>query len=397
METERYIVVRAPGAAREVLGNIRAGGAAGADIDVEVETATLSPKDVHDARRDPALIGAAPVMPVVLIEPRASDEEAVAQDESDVTWGVTAVGAADCPFTGAGVTVAVLDTGIDAAHPAFANTRLVQADFTGEGDGDGNGHGTHCAGSLFGGAVNGLRIGVAPGVERALIGKVLDRRGGGSTEQILDGLLWAVREGANVVSMSLGFDFPGLVKRLIDRGLEVEPATSAALSAFRENVRLFDALAQLVRAHSSMFAHAIVIAAAGNESRRPRFEVATSAPAAADGFISVGALQRRDGTPARFAVASFSNAAPVIAGPGVAVQSAKTGGGLTSLNGTSMATPHVAGVAALWFEQVRSANPNGHIRQVEGRLLGTASLDDMADGEALVNVGVGMARAPRRR
>lgn len=397
MEAQSYVVLRVPGASREVLGGIRA-GTSETDVDVKVETTTLSPNDVRDAGRDPNVLGAAPVMPVVLIKPLDDDEVGVeAQDETDVTWGVRAVGAVESPFTGAGITVAVLDTGIDAAHAAFAGTNIEQKDFTGEGDGDDNGHGTHCAGTVFGKPVNGLRIGVAPGVKKALIGKVLNARGGGSTAQILDGLLWAVRGGANVVSMSLGFDFPGLVKRLVDeRGMQIEPATSTALSAFRENVRLFDALASLVRAHSSMFADAIVIAASGNESKRPQYEIATSAPAAADGFISVGALQRRVGPPEQFAVASFSNALPIIAGPGVAVQSAKPGGGLSSKSGTSMATPHVAGVAALWLEQIRGANPNAHIKQLEGRLVGSASLDAFADGEVLANCGSGMARAPRR-
>lgn len=399
MATEPYVVLRMPGASRDLLGGIRGGTMENVDVDVELETSSLSPGDVRDADRDPQVLGAAPVMPVVLVAPvslGADEVGAEAQDESEVTWGVQAVGAVDSGFTGEGVTVAILDTGIDASHEAFADANVVQKDFTGEGDGDGNGHGTHCAGTVFGGRVGGVRIGVAPGVQRALIGKVLGSQGGGSTAQILDGLLWAVRQGANVVSMSLGFDFPGLVKRLVnERGMEIEPATSAALTAFRENLRLFDALAAFARAHSSMFANAIVVAASGNESRRPRWEVATAAPAAADGFISVGALQLRPGTPARYGVASFSNALPVIAGPGVAVQSAKPGGGLVALNGTSMATPHVAGVAALWLEQIRGANPNAHIRQLEGRLIGTASLDDIAQGETLANVGAGIARAPR--
>lgn len=397
MATEPYVVLRAPGASRDALASAR-GTTEHLDVDVQVETTSLSPNDVRDADRDPSVLGAAPVMPVVLVQPvtrDAANAGAAAPDETDVTWGVRAVGAVDSGFSGQGVTVAILDTGIDADHEAFADVEIVQRDFTGEGDGDGNGHGTHCAGTVFGGSVGDLRIGVAPGIERALIGKVLGARGGGSTAQILDGMLWAVREGANVVSMSLGFDFPGLVKRLVDeRGMDIEPATSAALGAFRENIRLFDAVAALVRAHSSMFSNAIVVAASGNESRRPQWEVGTAAPAAADGFISVGALQFRSASPAAYGLANFSNALPIIAGPGVAVQSAKPGGGLATLNGTSMATPHVAGVAALWLEQIQAANPGAHIRQLEGRLIGSASLDGIESSEA-ANVGAGMATAPR--
>lgn len=208
MQSNQYVVLRIPGAHRDVLGGTRGGAVAGPDVAVEMETTPLSPKDLRDADRDPEVLGTAPVMPVVLIAPLDDGGEAVTQDEMEVTWGVRAVGALESPFTGEGITVAVLDTGIDASHEAFQHATIVQKDFTGEGDGDANGHGTHCAGTVFGGPVNGLRIGVAPGVQRALIGKVLTARGGGSTAQILDGLLWAVREGANVVSMSLGSTSP---------------------------------------------------------------------------------------------------------------------------------------------------------------------------------------------
>src|SRR5258705_8357922 len=108
--------------------------------------------------------------------------------------------------------------------------------------------------------------------------------------------------------------------------MKVEPATSQALSAYRENVRLSDALADLVRAHSSMFTNAILVAAAGNESARPDYEIATAPPAAADGFISVVALQQMPGPGRKLGVATFSNARPLVSAPGVSVQIAKAGG-----------------------------------------------------------------------
>ncbi|MGH9336345.1 MAG: S8 family serine peptidase, partial [Vicinamibacteria bacterium] len=253
-----------------------------------------SPKkrELEEMKKEPDVLGVAPIMPVSLVAPFEVQEGTAAAETGNATWGLQVVGAVDSPFTGAGVTVAVLDTGIDAQHEAFRGKTIVQKDFTGEGDGDGNGHGTHCAGTVFGGEVAGQRIGVAPGVGRALIGKVLNRRGSGSTEQLLDGVLWAAREGANVISMSIGLDFPGLVKRLIDSGLQVEPATSKALAAYRDNVRLFDKLAELLSAQSAMLSKTMIVAAGGNESRRPAFEIATAPPAAADGIVAVGAVGR---------------------------------------------------------------------------------------------------------
>jgi subtilisin family serine protease len=400
MEKRRYLVLRGKGTEGQILGgrlgSIRGGVEALRDVEVTAEARDLTSHQLNEARRDPEILRAAPVTPVTLVKPRAAAAaDTGAENVSGATWGVKAVGALESPFSGSGVTVAVLDTGIHAAHEAFQNKTIVQKDFTGEGDGDNNGHGTHCAGTLFGDKVGGLRVGVAPGVSQALIGKVLNRRGSGTTEQILDGILWAVRTGANVVSMSIGFDFPGLVRHLMEKErLEVEPATSQALSAYRENVRLFDAIADLVRAHSAMFGNAILVAAAGNESERPRYEIATAPPAAADGFISVGALQQQDAGPGLI-VASFSNSAPAVAAPGVAIQSARAGGGLASLSGTSMATPHVAGVAALWLEQIRTLNPTADIRQLEGRLIGSASLDDIQDAADRANAGSGLVQAPR--
>ncbi|UFH57455.1 S8 family serine peptidase [Spirosoma sp. KNUC1025] len=310
-----------------------------------------------------------------------------------IAWGVQAVGADTSPFTGNGVVVAVLDTGIDATHPAFAGVTLVQQDFTGEGNGDQHGHGTHCAGTIFGRDVNNTRIGVAKGVQKALIGKVLGNNGG-SSGSIVNAIQWATQNGANVISMSLGIDFPGLVKRLQDSGLPPELATSRALEGYRANVQLFEKMAQFIRASSPFFQTTLLIAAAGNESRRdqnPDFEIAVSPPAVSDGFISVAALGQ-SGT--NFSVASFSNTGAVVAGPGVGIQSARRGGGLVSMSGTSMATPHVAGVAALWAEKLRgigALTPNG----LSARLIASGVTSGLVAGFDPFDVGTGMVRAPQ--
>ena len=118
--------------------------------------------------------------------------------------------------------MAVLDTGIDAAHAAFAGVSIVERDFTGEGNGDQHGHGTHCAGTIFGRDVQNTRIGVAPGVTKAFIGKVLGTNGGASDE-IVNAIQWAVDQGAHVISMSLGMDFPGFVDFLVNTEGLVDP------------------------------------------------------------------------------------------------------------------------------------------------------------------------------
>jgi subtilisin family serine protease len=140
-----------------------------------------------------------------------------------------------------------------------------------------------------------------------LIGKVLDNRGGGSSQSIFEGIHWALRQGAQVISMSLGFDFPGAVDDITKDGWPVPLATSNVLEAYRVNLRMFDALMIMARAQEKFEGGAVIGAAAGNESKvdvDPRFKIAASLPAAAEGVISVAALGQ-DGQ--RLSVAPFSN------------------------------------------------------------------------------------------
>jgi subtilisin family serine protease len=363
-----------------------------------IEVVELDKREVRDLSRDPEVRAIAPVMPTSLVQPVADDEAGDGTNGDPTsgasTWGVAAVGADLSQRTGAGTVVAVMDTGIDSAHPAFNGVTLKENDFSGSGNGDRQGHGTHVAGTIFGREVEGTRIGVAPGVSLALIGKVLGDDGRGDSDMLFRGIQWAVQEGAQVLSMSLGFDFPGLVKRLTDRGWPVELATSAALEAYRANLRMFDALMQLIRSRAAFTPGTVVVAAAGNESKRkidPNFEIGASLPAAAEGIVSTGALgQSADG----LTIAPFSNTFPQVAAPGVGVMSAKAGGGLTSLNGTSMATPHVAGVAALWWEDVTASPLPVVATTVISRLLANADVGALDAGVDVADRGVGLVRAP---
>ncbi len=366
-----------------------------------IDLEALTQQELADVRRDPKVVSIAPSMPTKLIQPVSTEEaDTTPTPPSGATWGVGVVGALTSPFTGQGIIPAILDTGIDASHEAFQGVELVQQDFTGEGNGDGNGHGTHCAGTVFGRVVNGYRFGVATGVQKALIGKVLGEQGGGSTESIYQAILWALDQGANVISMSLGIDFPGLVEFLVkQQKLPIDLATSRALEAYRANVRLFDKLSALVSARSMMFQGTVIVAASGNESRRdlnPDYVLAVAPPAAADGIVSVGALQTPGEPNTALKVAFFSNTGPNVAAPGYEIYSAKAGGGYWKLSGTSMATPHVAGVAALWAEKLVKQSGSVNAIELYSRLIGQATFDRLAPGFNPLDVGAGLVQAPQR-
>ena len=112
---------------------------------------TVEPDDARAEAKYGGSPGAllAPSIPITLIRPTASSEGTLPTDR-EVTWGVAAVKADASPYAGTGVTVAVLDTGIDKLHPAFRGIekRIEEKDFTGDGNGDFDGHGTHCAGTF---------------------------------------------------------------------------------------------------------------------------------------------------------------------------------------------------------------------------------------------------------
>ncbi|QOZ09251.1 S8 family serine peptidase [Bradyrhizobium sp. CCBAU 51765] len=390
--TRKYIILRS---VMEPTARTRGnGGSDGHSISrPEVDVGELQPRIAASLAQKKFVKAVAPVVPMKLIAPFAVAPSAAAQTGS-ATWGIQAVRADTSPFTGAGIVVAVLDTGIIPSHPAFAGVEIVRKNFTEAGDDDEHGHGTHCAATIFGREIEGLRIGVAPGVKKALIGKVLGEGGGGS-DRVAQAIQWAVSSGAHVISMSLGIDFPGYVKSLETEGVPTELATSMALEGYRANILLFERLAAFIAAQGAFMQPAILIAAAGNESRRdlsPDFEVAASPPSVADGFVSVAAVGNNGHQ--GFTVAPFSNVGARVAGPGVDIVSARHTGGLVSMSGTSMATPHVAGVAALWAQQLSNSDQLSGQLLVD-RLIGTATTTGMSPGVDAGDTGAGLVQAPQ--
>jgi Subtilase family len=262
-----------------ILKRVETGPARGRDglesvqprLSFAVEVDALTTRRVEEVSHHRDIAAVAPVIPMKLIAP-VGLPRAAQPTSTSTAWGVHAVGADRSSLSGDGVRVAVLDTGIDASHPAFDGVELVQRNFTGESDEDLDGHGTHCAGTIFGRDIDGERIGVAPQVPTALIGKVIGEDGAAS-DVIVTAIEWALRNEAQVISMSLGFDFPGMVVDLEQEGVPTELATSMALEGYRTNILLFERLGSLVQARASFTGPCLLVAAAGNEQTRrgPRF------------------------------------------------------------------------------------------------------------------------------
>lgn len=248
-----------------------------------------------------------------------------------IPWGLARLRAPEAwpASVGAGVKVAVLDTGIDVTHPDLAaNVKGgVNTISPTKGYKDDNGHGTHVSGTIA--AANDAFgvVGAGPGIHLYAV-KVLSRSGSGFLSDIIEGLQWAAANGMRVVNMSLG--------------------SSSDNASFREAV---------VAAHG---AGLVLVAAAGNANGG-----AVSYPARYPEVIAVSASNQADG------LASFSSVGPevdVIA-PGADVLSTYPGGAYAAMSGTSMASPHVAGAAALKLAQDPALTPP----QVAERLAGSAA------------------------
>ena len=303
--------------------------------------------------------------------PEVSPRLAEAQAELVATWGLTAIKALDSQLTGSKIKLAVLDTGMDTGHPDFVGRQIVTHNFVGDGAlfHDGVGHGTHCVGTAAGPAhpAMGPRYGIA---SEALIyaGRVLDDEGSGGDFNILQGIDWAVTEGCAVLSLSLGGHwFPG------------DPPFNTAYEA---------------AATRALAAGSLLVVAAGNDADDDRFVGAVGTPGNCPSVLTVAAVDRN------LATAPFSNRlsprapgvkGPDIAGPGVDVYSSwpLSKGRYNTISGTSMATPHVAGVAAL-FAQLDPA--------LRGQALKNAVLNHakpLPEGFARIGeIGRGLVQAP---
>ena len=358
-----WVVVRearAPRAASSGSGTIQI-AAASTHRPLVVSKQAMTSEEALEEKRSEDVRAIALEMPVVLIQAANLDGRPVGPGDEMIAWGVADSGATTSPWNGTGVSVAVLDSGIDRNHAAFAHVSIVPKNFTIKTDDDTDqakdvtddiGHGTHCAGTIFGGDVDGRRIGVAKGVKRALIGKIVGKDGVASTDTIVRALAWAQSERADVISMSIGIDFIQFRETLKTKfALDDRRATGLALDAYLANMRLFDTLSRGTLGAPPFSPGCIVACAAGNESAGSDYRLSAMPPARAEHFLSVAALDRP--IEGRRRLAPFSNIGTKLAAPGVDVISAWPGGGLRVLDGTSMATPHVAGIACLWIEKHR--------------------------------------------
>ncbi|MEH0420390.1 S8 family peptidase [Streptomyces sp. B21-083] len=278
---------------------------------------------------------------------KASLDKSVPQIGAPTAWAAG--------YDGTGVKVAVLDTGIDTTHPDLASQVVAEQDFSGSSSGptDKFGHGTHVASITAGtGARDGGKYkGVAPGA-KLLNGKVLDDNGSGMDSGIIAGMEWAVAQGADVVNLSLGGeDMPG-----------IDPMEETVNRLSAESDTLF-------------------VIAAGNDGESG--ESTVGSPGSADAALTVGSVDKSDvlaDSSSRGPRVGDGGVKPDLTAPGVDITAAEAAGstlsewypsgipGYLTLDGTSMATPHVAGAAAILAQQ----HPDWTGERIKAVLTGSA-------------------------
>ena len=297
----------------------------------------------------------------------------LAADNTTATWGILATKAMKSRFTGLGIKLALLDSGLDITHPDFQGRDTVNANFVGDNAPFRGvlGHGTHCAGIAAGPLhpEKGPRYGVAYKCS-IYAGRVADDQGNVGQGTIVQGIDWAIGEGCHVISISY------------------EDAWSIGDPPFNT---AYESAAQ-----RALDAGCLIVAAAGNDMQKPGFVGAVGTPGNSPSVLTVAAVDRT------FSTALFSNRVetdapsvkgPDIAGPGVEIYSSwavsRGEGEYHFLSGTSKATPYVAGIAALYAE----ANPG-----VRGRALKELIISKciaLSSGSARRGeVGHGLVQAP---
>lgn len=264
----------------------------------------------------PRLFGFGDSSPHATLPPvEVKNKRSIKQMSEHVDWGLKALGIPDiwAQTQGENVKIAVLDTGVATKHPDLKDRIVATKDFTGDGIEDVNGHGSHCAGIIAASRDGEGVVGVAPKAE-LMIGKVLSNSGSGRYSWIIKGMQWALDEGADIISMSLG-----------------GPVGTDELEEMVKKVIASDT---------------ILIVAAGNEGEG---ENTIGYPGGYDDVICVGSIKRGQKR------SSFSSTGPniTIMAPGEDIYSCYPPDGYASLSGTSMATPFIAGVAALILSKHR--------------------------------------------
>lgn len=271
---------------------------------------------------------------IIELEKFINNKPIPAKNLVEMEWGIKSIGMERALYTGKGIDVCILDTGLEMSHPDFSSREIEGKSFIQGEDWskDPNGHGTHCTGISAGNlrSDTGKRYGIAKDCNLK-IAKVLSDKGKGTTSSVIDAIDWAITKQFRILSLSL--------------------ASPVALNE-KPSV-LFETVG--TRALEN---NCLIIAAAGNDSNRPSLPKPVSAPANSLSIMAVAAI---DG---QMRVAKFSNGGlnPSTGGninvcaPGVDIFSSypkntKNKNYYFALSGTSMATPHVSGLAALYMEQ----------------------------------------------